>query len=937
MEANIFLQKNKSKQSVNTSNGVNISLVGKRRLLPTNDFADVISQYDIYNEERQKCNKIRLTCQVNTICSNVLFNSITEIVKNEGSPNVSFLNYGIFKDLDGNVLTDKISDKIAYKEQTPAQWTQHNAIMDTQISNDGYVYHCGLDIFNNHLIRSKTFKAICKRFGESSNQDFNTINDTMRDIEGNQVMEKMYYPLESGMSNPKAIGLHVYEYDDIYTFQDCVANRLEKSFDGWLGFINRAKIKTYKDYKDNAELEINKPLMYKNANDFVDMYPDRSLYSFTPKYNDFRNRIEKNWNYCITYPSSSTTSGFTDIINEDVNSLKAIYFNENTYADNGTRQLVIYSIAKHGLAVGDYVNIYNGSEMVLENAKVTAIANEFIFTVFSDVQISKKWVETSGDSTMTVDGVTYQMFANKYFYAVGDAKKYYIVEDKYVNLDEDAQNISYKKVVNGIECEYYVRIFSKVPNFRFASGDTSSEYEIYKNNGEKIRIYQDKEYDFESHVSSLAFAKNVYGDDISELVFTDDIDISNLRDNLGRPLTTVYLTIVKNNSGYKEWYGYDVNYSLSGESLWTVSGISSTTVEFSHCFGRISCGLVTSEESQYDNDIKSINKLNENNYYGYDIDIINGDRDGLYPLSGTYYINSSEVWFDIDKHYYGDLCCYDNYNAIEQSIQPILHRFNTAQRECKNSKSSQYFKQFQYERIKEDDFDYHSSQDKTYIIDSVIYNTIGNTKYEGYYYNPHHEIRIKSLGKIETVMPDVLSITSMRPAGEGKINFTCLTNHYLSIGDKTILYDTIGKKYYNCVTIQGSDDSNKSYTCLVYDGNDNIIDYSDCIILCNKDLNDIRVIKMDNIDCPSYARILNDGTCRVIWRNVVNNGFGEDKSIEEYPFTNGAFYVNKKIDLYLRRQDPYNIWGLYSEDDISGKSYNIEDEDNYVKDTEIIC
>ena len=35
---------------------------------------------------------IRLTCQVNTVCSNVLFNSITEVVRNEGDSGVHFLD-----------------------------------------------------------------------------------------------------------------------------------------------------------------------------------------------------------------------------------------------------------------------------------------------------------------------------------------------------------------------------------------------------------------------------------------------------------------------------------------------------------------------------------------------------------------------------------------------------------------------------------------------------------------------------------------------------------------------------------------------------------------------------------------------------------------------------------------------------------------------------
>ena len=58
---------------------------------------------------------------------------------------------------------------------------------------------------------------------------------------------------------------------------------------------------------------------------------------------------------------------------------------------------------------------------------------------------------------------------------------------------------------------------------------------------------------------------------------------------------------------------------------------------------------------------------------------------------------------------------------------------------------------------------------------------------------------------------------------------------------------------------------------------------------------------------------------------------------EEYPFTNGAFYINKRVNLYLKRQDPYDLYGLYSDDDILGREAKIENENNYVKEKDIVC
>ena len=957
MDSKFFLQSFSSKESVNTSEGLNISLKGKRKLLPTNDYGEILNQYEVYNEERNKCNKIRLTCQVNAVCTNVLYNCITEIVKDEGSSGLSFLNYGIISGESGDSDAQVIDGELYFKENKASFWsgdTTLQAIRDTQLSNFGYVYHCGRNIFNNHLIRSKTFKAVCD-FGEGEGKEyFNTIYDHMRDSYGDNVKDRVYFPISSGLASrgSSSMDIHLYEYDDISTYKECIDNRLVETFEGWVGFYNKSKIKTYKNYgtKEEEVLNIDKPIAYMNGNDFVDMYPDRTLYSFVPKYNKFKKRVEKNWNYCLTYPSSSITEGFDEIIetNNGVNALKALYFNENTIADNGTRQLVIYGIAKHGLSVGDYVNVYKtvsktegdkvlkNTELVLENAKVTEVVDEFIFTVSSTVQLSKNWIDLSTikiiDDRIELDGIgTFQIFNGVYLkeiiYNMPQKEKYYVIEGtNYVNLDKDGNSISYKKVVGGVECDYYVRIFSKIPNFKFASGDTSNEYEIYKNDGEAISEYQKKEYDFESHLSRLAFAKNAYSDNIGEIVFTDDIDISNLRDNLGRPLTSIYLTIVKNNSGYKEWYGFDLN-------NWTPLSITEDNVEFSHCFGRVTCGIETSEETRFDNEIRSINKIHSINKtvpLGFNVDLINGDRD-LEPNVNK--INSTEVYFDLDKHYYGDLCYYDNFNAIERSIQPILHRFNTAQRESIDSKSKDFFNTFTYDEIRHDDYDYAEYAEFSGKEENC------NSFKEGYYYNPHYEIKIKSFDKLETVMPDFLTITKIQIFGD-IATFTSLENHYLSIGDKSILYDVVNNKYYHCNTINGVSDNPKKFSCNLYDDNGNIVPLASLFYygLNERPIDDFKLFKMDNLEIPTYANILRDGTCRLVWRNILNNGFNlSDKTIEEYPFTNGAFYINKSVNLFVKRQDPYGSWGLYSSEDIEGVEFDIDKEDNFVKDTEIVC
>ena len=1034
MDKKIFLEKFGSKTSNNTTEGLNISLKGNRRLLPTGEYSGVISAYDQYTKERENCNTIRLTCQVNTISSNVLFNSITEVVKDEGSSAVTFLNYGI---LNGDIVTDSttpiVDDDsiIYYKPETMNFWSscsmnyastvrsvstsspeedltdidktiqitdidkdsttnatkKHitNAIRDTQLSNDNFVYHCGVDFFNNHLLRSNTFKTVCKFPSNTEITDtyytaFNTIADLMRDANGDIVAEKIGYPSNSGINgNVKSVALHLYNADEIDSYKDTVSKKLIKKYNGWLGFYNHSKIKSYDNFSDSRILPIDKPIMYVNGGDFVDMYPGHELYSFVPLYNKYRQRFEKNWNYCVTYPFSSYTptysdEPFSDIIEPSNGSLKAVYFDENTRADNGTAQLVIYSIAKHGLVPGDYVNIYvtndSGTTKIIDNAEVTQVADDFIFTVFtSGVKISNEWVQinTKEDDDLNTDGVqliisgettadtkVYTQDQNKVtIYYDEEYHKYFAINGKYVtdengtrfvayiNLDKDAQNISYKKVVNDIECEYYVRLFSRVPNFRFASAGTKTEYDITKkdDNGETmIDKYNTYEYEFENHVSRLAFSKNIYSDDIGEIVFTDDINISNLRDNRGRPLTSLYLTIIKNNSGYKEWYSYDYD-------NWSPTAITDSNVEFSHCFGKISCGIDTSDESLDVVDVNSIKKISTiGNAYGYDVDAINGERD---YGNENIHITPTEISYKHDKLFYGDLCYYDYYNATEVSIQPILHRFNTAQRECDGTdiNACSNFTSFIYDEIKSDDFDATGdfSINSKYISDC-------NKKKEGYYYIPHYEIPIKSFGKIQYTLPDILDIRSITsypnedkklyPEMQNVKRIHTLQRHFLTPGDKALIYDTETDNYYYLTAINSTGSTDNVFYCVVSDekgveASNSIYDMSTSN---GDDTTRYSLFKLDNMNVPDYATLLKDGTCRYIWRDVVNNGIdGGDRNLEEYPFTNGAFYVNKRIDLYVRRQDPYGINGLYSDDDIIGEEILIENEDNYIKDEDITC
>lgn len=943
MGMKIFLQKFYGKNKTNKSTGLNVNLSGNRKLLPPSSIEEHVNLYEQYVKEREESNIIRLTVQVNPICTNVLCNNVTEIVRNEGSNDVEVLNYGKVGKIDNVIgkgnkfdwnggLEENKNSLNGNKNLSEKSQNTYQAIRDTQLSKKdiGFIYHCGKDIFNNHLLRSHTFKSICKPNNDDAS--FNTIEDMMRNGNGEQVKDYRFFPISAPSDYKVKEGptyLHVYEYDDIYSYKYTLENRMILKYNGWLGFINRPKLETF-DKIENEKykpLDISRPILYKNAGDFIDMYPGRDLFLFNPLYNSSKNRVEKNWNYCITYPSSSTTEVDFINTNKGLNSLKAVGVDEYTKNDNGAGQFVIYSASMHGLIVGDTVNVYktyetqneNGekevvNQLVCSNSSVISVVDEYTFVIYNNNEsVSQKWVDAND-----IEGVEGFKMDDSGNFATKDDKKYYVINGK-INTDDTAQNISYKKVVGGVEVDYYVRIFSKLPNFKF-SDTKPTENELYKSGSTLIDDYQSLKEEFESHVSKLAFARNIYGDKESEIVFTDNIDLTGLKDNRRRPITTLYLTIIKNNKGYKQWYGKKKN----------AIDIKDDDIEYSHCFGKVNCGFYQSQEAyQTGGDYITIHRLqNVNGISGLSQSNINKtsieDRkhktikdDGKI----VYYTDDEdEIDYYTDKHFYGDLVCYDSLNCNETHIQYVNFRFNTAQRELTSGDTSfEYFRGYYYDEIKSDDYDkdgFYLEGDAKKDKPNPCPSMGSNPEYpvcqrkEGYYYQPHFEIPIHTFGKLNSAYPDFLSIRSFKSSisidDTSSKDIYVLQTHFLEKGDKVMLYDMDKEAYYTGVVTFSI--SPKEFICDFYDKDGNKVNNEVNITAENK--TNFKLFKIDNLEIPNYAEIMRDGSCRLVWRNIIHNGTVTDKNIETYPFTNGALYINKPINLVVKRQDPFDFYGL---------------------------
>lgn len=938
-----FLDRFRSKENVNKSYGVDVSLSGKRKVLPQSDVSGIFDTLQQYQDERNLCNNYRLTFQVNTICSNALNNSITEIVTNEGSDDVALLNYGE----NGNV-GDKTVDGVFYKSNKLIDWYDKDgrtikAIRDTQLSKH-IVYHCGKDIFNNHILRSLTFKSVCQHDekDKESHDKFNTIEDFVRGCDGSDIIDDIMYPISANVSGGlKRKRLHLYRFDEIMSYDEALDKKMVKTYNGWYGFYNGSKIDTYKmDGEDVIPMEINRTILSKNPGDFIDMYPGRDLYNFIPKYNKSRKRIEKNWEYCITYPSSSTIDGI-DFIGQGINidgyhrgAVKVLMFDEHTKSDNGLSQIIFYCISKHGLKVGDRVNIYSGDDTVLDNVEVKSVFDSYIFIIGNNNhKISDNWVQLSD-----VDRTEYRVINNNSILEKIKTKDKFHIVNKRANIDPDTQKISFKKVSDGFECEYYVRIFSRLPNFRFADR-RPTENELYDSNSSLLKYYQKNNNDFENHLSKLAFAKNIYSDPIAEIVYTDDIVTEGLRDNLGRPLSKIYLTIVKNNRGYKEWYGID------GTDI----DITNEKVEYSHCFGKISSQFSKSEDAMYAGEI-GINNLNRSN----------GRKGGL-PISKindrtqTTNIDADEIIFDEDINFYGDFVCYDGNNFQETIIDDVKFRFNTAQRELFDGedkykdKSYDYFKEFSYDEIKSDDYDIEDRfNDKYGLPVSFSVETVKKTKacekLEGYYYKPHYQITLKTLSPMYEIQPDFITIRTMVVEDNNKCTIHTLQDHNLCLGYKMYLYNVSTSVLYVGRVTEIID--NCKFICIFYKdgmGDNKTVGVGEIPIITATDSKtkiNFRLFTTSNIDAPNHIEISRDGNCIIRWRNLLSNGFDDNSNVEVYPFTNGAFYVNNRIDLKLKRQDPFELYGssiTQTPKDPSGNAIPQEKKNNYVNPNEIEC
>ena len=228
-------------------------------------------------------------------------------------------------------------------------------------------------------------------------------------------------------------------------------------------------------------------------------------------------------------------------------------------------------------------------------------------------------------------------------------------------------NSRFKKIMDDEECVYYFRKFKKIKTKSTITIETD-DYDIY----------------------NASFSQNLFNDRLQQFIFNEDIDVAELKDNLGRPLSELFLTIVKTSSN--------------------------------NLFSRVSSGLELPYFSIYDSNNIQQHILN--------VPVIQKIHNGVTipftsfkPLESTVQIdnnNSSQG----NNEYYGDLVEYNKKTLNETRLEEVFYRFNTLNRETPSTLS--YI------------------NEKTTKTSGQATTTIDlGPRHEGYYYRAHYQTVIR--------------------------------------------------------------------------------------------------------------------------------------------------------------------------------------------------
>jgi hypothetical protein len=884
-------------------------------ILPHEHVEKKVNEYALFMKEYENSNKYRLICSFKPICSNILFNTITEIVGDEGSDKCVF--YGI--NAPSEVKDTSLINYLDYTKRGNSFLTRKSMIEDTGYSHQkcgNIAYHCGYDIFNNHILRSKDFIVINKmNSGYDNNKRplFNTLSDYLRDAKGD--IKKELNVKDETSTNVKE--KRVYVGDSINNYFNTITENLTE-IDGWIGFKNKVFL-NIPNYGDN--ISINKVINNKSIGEFIDMYPDKTLFSILPKYNSYRDRYENNWEFCLTYPYANDE--MHDLVNYQYTNNGVVYnyngieciFKLDDVLQIGdvidTRLITLRTFVEHGLVNGDEIKISvfykkeDGTTYTYETPNVCRV-----FGIGNTSYEKKQYFKIRIQDIQN-------LILNLMVYGVGT-----------VNIKEDTDGtLSFDPFALEIDTFEYFGI-----KFRFTKvvGGRKSKYYLRK--FKRLTTKDDAEYAYT--LNKVAYSTTIFKERCGEIIFDEIIDVEGILDNNGRQLNEIYLTTFKTNYGYKEWY-YNKNYT--GE-----------TVEFSHCFGKLSSGFdLPSDELCKDYNVHALHNID--NYIDY-------YKKESYPKSGKPL--DKELSKNNTREFYGDLVEFNENSLQENILEEVYFRFNTAQREF-YKKGNDEFKTFTYSDILVDDEDcketFSIGENATFTIqerdirvdnkNDVDTDMHININPEGYIYKPNYRFLLKEYDENvywgNDTYIELLSITCVS-SGETftyydkeayEYEITCnekiLSEKYiyLNVYDKIYLTNKQNFSEMTYGVITHVDLKDKKYRFIIDIGG------------LEKKINNYLFFRENPLK-PKNVYMFKDGSGVYNWREFKKHSNIEQNSpLYQRPFVNGTHYLYKDIDFYLKRQDPNGLFMLSFNSDMQLSKINLTilgnqkdvSNNNYVK------
>ena len=276
---------------------------------------------------------------------------------------------------------------------------------------------------------------------------------------------------------------------------------------------------------------------------------------------------------------------------------------------NGRLYTGFKTVMNHGLSDGDNISLLNFIDDTLDNS----------------LKLNKRFFRVIKVGNRTNDDKLRSFVID--------------VEPQEINFNIGVSTI--KRVVRGVESKYYIRRFKSITT-------NYTDYDLYP----------------------AAYGTSYFTDDVAAFNFKTDIDVKDLKDNLGRPLTELYLTVLKNDN--------DADQNSINTQYWL--------------------------EQQKNLDPPNNNRFWTSMVGGYDLEKNENVNYNIRSYGDDNYINSLyyENIDESDEIFDGDIIEYNDNELLERVLENIYHRFNTVYREkIVNKREGYIYTPFNIIQIKE--------------------------------------------------------------------------------------------------------------------------------------------------------------------------------------------------------------------------------------------